>query len=79
MNTTTLLDENYTSTLNTTLSNNLTFKDIISSPLFYGSEIIIFIILLLCVITFIFILNLKRNGYFLSRLFVCVIDFRWLS
>ena len=37
--------------MNSTLSNNLTFQDVITNPLFYGG-IIIFIKLLLCVLYF---------------------------
>ena len=68
----TLLDENFTSILNTT-SNDLTFtdaqplvgpdpwSDIILNPFFYGSSII-FIILILCIITFIIILKNKKKS-----------------
>ena len=47
---------------NSTLSdeNNLNFIEIITNPLFYGG-IIIFIILISCIITFIFILKSKKK------------------
>ena len=75
-------------TLNSTILDNLTLQDdqlkvdsnqwfdVITNPLFYGG-IIIFIILLSCVIIFIFILK-SRKCFFcnLIRLFVCVIDFK---
>ena len=60
-------NDNFTSTLNSTLSDNLTFKDIISSPYFYGS-IIIFIIIILCIISFIIILKNKPKLLFSTNL-----------
>ena len=60
MNSTTMLNENYSSSLNATLSNNLTFTDIILNPLFYGSAGI-FIFLILCLISFIIILKSKKK------------------
>ena len=50
---------------NSTLSssNDLTFTDVITNPFFYGSSIIIFIILLSCTITFIFILKSKKKFF----------------
>ena len=58
---------NFTTTLspnmNATLSDNLTFKDNISSPCFYGG-IVIFIILLSCIITFIYILQSRKKWLF---------------
>ena len=65
MNSTTLLYNNSTlsssdvdSMNHTGFANDLTFTDIILNPFFYGI-IIIFIILILCIITFIFILKNK--------------------
>ena len=57
MNSTSL---SYNETTNSTLSlsDNLNFIEIITNPYFYGSSII-FIILLSCIITFIFILKSK--------------------
>ena len=63
MNSTILLDEICTSTLNNTSSDNLNFQDIITNPLFYGG-ILLFIVLLSCVITFIFILKSKKKRLF---------------
>ena len=60
-------NDNFTSTLNSTISDNLTFKDIITNPFFYGG-IIIFIILLSCIITFIFILKNKPKLLFSTNL-----------
>ena len=60
-----LLDENCTSTLNSTLSdeNNLTFQDVILNPVIYGG-IIIFIIIILCTRTFIYILKSRKRWLF---------------
>ena len=58
MNSTTPLDGNYTSTLNSTISDNLTFQDVITNPFFYGN-LIVFIILILCILSFIIILKSK--------------------
>ena len=67
---------NFTSTLSlnitTNSSNNLNFQDIITNPCFYGS-IIIFIILLSCVITFIFILKSRKKWLFPKLIiYMCV-------
>ena len=60
---------NFTSSLSpnitTTLPNN--FVDIITNPFFYGG-IIIFILLLSCIITFIFILKSKKKFLFSTHL-----------
>ena len=45
---------------NNSTSNDLTFTDIILNPFLYGS-IIIIIILISCIITFIFILKSKKE------------------
>ena len=53
-------------TLNSTIAminSEIDFIDIIPSPYFYGSTII-FIILLLCVLTFIFILKSRKKFLF---------------
>ena len=63
----TLLYENFTFTLNSTLSNDLTFKDIISSPFFYGSSIIL-LFLLLCVISIICFIKNKQKLLFSTNL-----------
>ena len=57
--------KNFTSTLNTTLSdeNNLTFTDVITNPYFYGSSII-FIIIISSIITFTIILKNKSKFLF---------------
>ena len=55
--------KNYTSDMNSTISDNLNFQDFITTPIFYGS-ITIFIILLSCVITFIFILKSRKKFLF---------------
>ena len=54
---------NETNTLNSTTSNNLNFQDVITNPYFYGS-FIIFIILISCIITFIFIIKSKKELLF---------------
>ena len=51
----------------TGFANDLTFTDIILNPLFYGSSII-FIILISCIITFIFILKFKKKLLFSTHL-----------
>ena len=51
------------SNITTTLPDNLTFQDVITNPLFNGG-IIIFIIIILCVITFTFILKSKKEWLF---------------
>ena len=53
--------------MNSTLSNDLTFIEILTNPFFYGSSIL-FIFLLLCVITFIFILKSKKKLLFSTHL-----------
>ena len=60
MNSTTPLYDNST-------SNDLTFTDLIINPFFYGG-IIIFIILISCIITFIFILKSKKKFLFSTNL-----------
>ena len=65
MNSTTPLFDNSTSSdvdsMNRTgFANDLTFTDVITlNPYFYGSSIIIIIILVSCIITFIFIIKNK--------------------
>ena len=53
--------------ITTTLTNNLNFTEIIINPFFYGSSII-FIILISCIITFIFILKNKPKLLFSTHL-----------
>ena len=64
-------NNNFTSTilpiLNSTLSNDLTFIEILTNSFLYGSSII-FIFLLLCVITFIFILKSKKKLLFSTNI-----------
>ena len=73
---------NFTTTLspnmNATLSDNLTFQDIITNPFFYGG-IIIFIILLSCIITFIFILKSKKKFLFSTNLLLHCANFPDIS
>ena len=59
----TLSDENVGSMNHTGFANNLNFTDIILNPFLYGSSII-FIILIACIITFIFILKSKKKFLF---------------
>ena len=60
-------NNNFTSTispvLNSTLPNNLTFQDVVTNPLFYGSTII-FVVFVLCVLSFIIILKNKPRVLF---------------
>ena len=67
------LTENlYNDTLNSTISiidNENDFIDVITSPCFYGG-IIIFVFLLLCIITFIFILKSRKNVFFFKIFFI---------
>ena len=64
-------NNNFTSTilpiLNSTLSNDLTFIEILTNSFLYGSSII-FIFLLLCVITLIFILKSKKKHLFSTNI-----------
>ena len=64
-------NNNFTSTilpiLNSTLSNDLTFIEILTNSFLYGSSII-FIFLLLCLITFIFILKSKKKLLFSTNI-----------
>ena len=48
---------NVTDNFNSTLSNDLTFQDVITNPFYYGSSIM-FIFLLLCIIS---IINFIKN------------------
>ena len=58
---------NVTDNFNSTLSNNLTFQDVITNPLFYGSSII-FIFLLLCDLSIIIFNKNKQKLLFSTNL-----------
>ena len=59
--------DNYTSTILLNITDNLSFKDLITNPYFYGSSLI-FIFLISCIITFIFILKSKKKFLFSTNL-----------
>ena len=54
------MNQFYINYINLHITDNLTFTDVITNPFFYGSSII-FIILISCIITFIFILKSEKE------------------
>ena len=62
-----LNDTGFANNFKSTLTNDITFTDVITNSYFYGSSII-FIILILCIITFIFILKNKSKLLFSTNL-----------
>ena len=50
----------FANNFNSASSNDLTFQDVITNPFYYGSSII-FLFLLLCILSFIFIIKSKKR------------------